>query len=105
MSGGSTALGAGAGQAGDGNVTRPPDSGPHPASRSRSVPSCPRQLSAILARGNRQVTLQVHPVVQDSTDFDHPLVDDAIQQEVPSAPSVPGDMERAEARHDLVARP
>jgi hypothetical protein len=42
--------------------------------------------------------------VQDSADFDHPIFGGAVEEEVTSAPTVPCNMERAEARHDLVAR-
>jgi hypothetical protein len=50
------------------------------------------------------VTPQIHLVVQDTTDFDDPAFDSPIQEEVTSRPTMPGNMECAEARHDLVAR-
>src|SRR5207245_8275844 len=52
----------------------------------------------------RQVTWQVHPILQDSADFDDPAFDGAMKEKVAPAPAVPGDMERAEARHHVVAR-
>jgi hypothetical protein len=49
------------------------------------------------------VTLQVHLIMQDSTDLDDPVMDDPIEEDVTASPAVPGDMECAEPRHDLVA--
>jgi hypothetical protein len=42
--------------------------------------------------------------VQDTADLDHPPFDSAIQNEVTPAPTMPGNMEGTEARHDFVAR-
>src|ERR1700674_4017260 len=46
---------------------------------------------------------QVHPVVQDATDLNDPTLNDPVNQEVTSAAAVPGSVERADARHDVVA--
>lgn len=46
---------------------------------------------------------QVHAVAQDSAHFDDAPFGDTIEQKMTSTPAVPGNMERMEARHDLVA--
>jgi hypothetical protein len=61
-------------------------------------------LSTFVISQKRYVALQAHLVVQDAADLDDPPFDDPIHEEVAPASPVPGDMERAEARHDLVAR-
>ena len=48
--------------------------------------------------------LQFHLIVQDTADFNDPTFDDAVEEEVTSTPTVPCNMERAEATHNLVAR-
>jgi hypothetical protein len=42
--------------------------------------------------------------VQDSADFNDSTFDDAIQEKVAPAPTVSGNVERAEAGHDVVSR-
>ncbi len=49
------------------------------------------------------MALKVHSVVRDADDFDRPFGCYPIHQEVTSATSVSRDVERAEARHDLVS--
>jgi len=51
-----------------------------------------------------QVTPQIHLVVQNSADFYDLPFGDPVEEEVTSAPTVPGNVKRTEARHDLVAR-
>src|ERR1700674_5319423 len=48
---------------------------------------------------------QVHPVVQDATDLNDPTLNDPVNQEVTSAAAVPGSVDGADARHDVVACP
>jgi hypothetical protein len=50
------------------------------------------------------VTPQIHLVVQNSADFYDLPLGDPVEEEVTSAPTVPGDVKRTEARHDVVAR-
>jgi hypothetical protein len=49
------------------------------------------------------VKLQFHLIVQDSTNLDDVLVADAVEEEVTTAPTAPGDVQCPEARHDIVA--
>jgi len=49
------------------------------------------------------VALQVHIVVQDASDFDEPSWSYPVQEEVTSATTMSRNVERAEARHDLVS--
>ena len=50
-----------------------------------------------------QVKLQFHVIVQDSTNLDDVPVADAVEEEVTTAPTAPGDVQCPEARHDIVA--
>jgi hypothetical protein len=51
-----------------------------------------RTVILTLARRKGQVTLQVHLIVQDSADFNNPVFDGAVKQEVTAAPTMPCDM-------------
>src|SRR5262249_34828146 len=57
----------------------------------------------ILVYRRRQVTPQLHLIVQDAADLDTPC-DNTIYEQVTSPPTAPGNMERTQTRHDLVAR-
>jgi len=59
---------------------------------------------AALAWRQRQMALQFHLIVQDTADFNDPTFDDSVEEEVTSAPTVPCNMDRVEAPHDLVTR-
>jgi hypothetical protein len=45
----------------------------------------------------------VNPSGRDAADLDHPRFDGAIQNELMSAPTMPGNMEGTQARHDFAA--
>ena len=49
------------------------------------------------------MALQIHAVMQDACDFDHSVSDNPVQEEVTSATTMSRNVERAEARHDLVS--
>jgi hypothetical protein len=51
----------------------------------------------------RKMTLKVHSIVEDSHDFYRPSARRAVHQKVASTPTVPSDVERAKARHDLIS--
>jgi hypothetical protein len=56
-------------------------------------------IVAVFIRRRGRMTLQVHLIVQDSADFNDSAFGDAIQEEVAPAPTVLGNVERAEAGH------
>jgi hypothetical protein len=49
------------------------------------------------------VALQIHSIVQNACDFDELVSSHTVQEKVSSPAAVPGDVERTEPRHNLVA--
>jgi hypothetical protein len=62
-----------------------------------------RALFGIVVGGKWKVTLKVHPVVQDSYDFDRCFRGHPVHQEVASAPTMSCNVDRAKTWHDLIS--
>jgi hypothetical protein len=60
-------------------------------------------LFSILVGGKWKVTLKVHPVVQDSHDFDRCFWGYPVHQEVTSAPTMVRNVDRAKAWQDIIS--
>jgi hypothetical protein len=66
-------------------------------------PTCNAPYSKIVVGGKWKVTLKVHPVVQDSYDFDRCFRGHPVHQEVASAPTMSCNVDRAKTWHDLIS--
>jgi hypothetical protein len=63
-----------------------------------------RRLPAAVIVSKRKVSRQIHSIVQDAHDLDRPFRDNPIHQKMAAAKTVPRNMQRTEAGHDLVSR-
>src|SRR6185436_8660652 len=68
-----------------------------------SMANLHRALFGILVGSECKVTLKIHPLVQDSYDFDRCFWGHPVHQEVTPAPTAARDVNRAKAWHDLVS--